>query len=310
MATTSFPYISACRTRGGESERGRHLLQRRDPMSYGELNRRANRLARRLQAAGAARDQLIAIGMERSIDMVVGLLAILKSGAAYLPIDLEYPPERSNSRSQDAAAGRAADPFGEPSPRCRRPACRCCWPTTPAWPHEDDSDIGNADPDATAYCIYTSGSTGRPKGCLVTHANVARLFDATDDWFGFGPDDVWTFFHSHAFDFSVWEIWGALLHGGRVVVVPYAVTRSPADFLELLVREQVTVLNQTPSAFRSLIDADRRAGAGARGAGAALRDLRRRGACPSNRCAPGSSATATRRRGWSTCTASPRPRST
>ncbi|MYU66692.1 AMP-binding protein, partial [Streptomyces sp. SID69] len=110
-----------------------------------------------------------------------------------------------------------------------------------------------------AYVIYTSGSTGRPKGTLVPHRNITRLFSATAHWFGFGPDDVWTLFHSIAFDFSVWELWGALLHGGRLVVVPYETSRSPEEFHRLLCDQAVTVLNQTPSAFHQLdrVDAQR-----------------------------------------------------
>ncbi|MDX2683814.1 AMP-binding protein, partial [Streptomyces sp. NY05-11A] len=111
--------------------------------------------------------------------------------------------------------------------------------------------------DSAAYVIYTSGSTGRPKGVVVPHRNVVRLFGATRDWFGFGPGDVWSLFHSYAFDFSVWELWGALLHGGRLVVVPFEVSRSPWEFARLLAEEGVTVLNQTPSAFYQLMAVER-----------------------------------------------------
>jgi len=224
-------------------------------ITHAELERRSNALAARLQAMGAGRDQLVAVGMERSIDMVVALLAVLKSGAAYLPIDLGYPRSRLEFVLEDArpvafistsTAQTELPPTGLPLLLADQPLADAQPAAVPA------------DPDALAYVIYTSGSTGTPKGCLVTHGNVARLFDATDAWYGFGADDVWTFFHSHAFDFSVWEIWGALVYGGRVVVVPQALTRSPAEFLDLLVREGVTVLNQTPSAFRTLIDADSR----------------------------------------------------
>jgi non-ribosomal peptide synthetase component F len=115
-----------------------------------------------------------------------------------------------------------------------------------------------ATPDHLAYVIYTSGTTGRPKGTLVTHRNVVRLLSATDSWFRFSEQDVWTFFHSNAFDFSVWEIWGALLFGGRLVVVPYLVSRSPEAFYQLVATERVTVLNQTPSAFYQVIQAEER----------------------------------------------------
>ena len=111
-------------------------------------------------------------------------------------------------------------------------------------------------PDNLAYVIYTSGSTGTPKGVLVTHRNVSRLFAATEQWFDFKPADVWTMFHSFSFDFSVWEIWGALLYGGTLVVVPYWVSRSPEAFHDLLVAAGVTMLSQTPSAFRQLLSVD------------------------------------------------------
>ncbi|HET9245444.1 MAG TPA: amino acid adenylation domain-containing protein, partial [Xanthobacteraceae bacterium] len=123
--------------------------------------------------------------------------------------------------------------------------------------HPKSAPAGAVGPHNLAYVIYTSGSTGTPKGVAITHQNVVRLFGATEPLFHFDAHDVWTLFHSFAFDFSVWEIWGPLLHGGRLVVVSYSISRSPGEFLALLAREGVTILNQTPSAFYQLMQAER-----------------------------------------------------
>ncbi len=232
-----------------------------DHLTYAELSARANRLARGLAAQGIGPGAIVALALPRSLDLVVGLLAVAKSGAAYLPMDPDYPADRLAYMLDDASPAAL---ITDTATARKLPANVLPLVLTDVPQDEHpDHDLTDGEctrplrPGDTAYVIYTSGSTGRPKGVPVTHHNVGRLFTATDHWFGFDESDVWTLFHSYAFDFSVWELWGALLHGGRVVVVPHLVSRDPAAFLDLLAREQVTVLNQTPSAFYQLIAADR-----------------------------------------------------
>ncbi|MEW6304922.1 MAG: amino acid adenylation domain-containing protein [Verrucomicrobiota bacterium] len=230
-------------------------------ITYRELNRRANGLARHLQQAGLRPDTLVGLCLERSVEMVVAILAILKAGGAYVPIDPSCPSERVAFILKDSNAPVLLTQRKLlPTLPLNNARIICIDESCPPYAGSDapDNPASDVAPDNVAYVIYTSGSTGKPKGVMVTHRNVARLFEATRDWFHFDQHDVWTLFHSYAFDFSVWEMWGALLHGGRLVVVPHLVSRSPEAFLELLGRERVTVLNQTPSAFRQLAAAEQR----------------------------------------------------
>ncbi|WP_280386789.1 non-ribosomal peptide synthetase [Nocardia wallacei] len=233
-----------------------------ESLTYAELSSRAERLAERIAGCGAGPGDFVALALPRTLDLVVAVVAAVKSGAAYVPLDPGYPEQRLRAivADTDPVLIVTDSEVTLPESMSATPVLRIGDPTSaPA------RVVTRPAAHHPAYVIHTSGTTGAPKGVVVTHANVVRLLTSTRPRFGFGPADVWTLFHSLAFDFSVWEIWGALCHGGTLVVVDAAVARAPDEFLNLLVEHRVTVLNQTPSAFGMLVDAlDRRPAAGER----------------------------------------------
>ncbi|MFM0639044.1 amino acid adenylation domain-containing protein [Paraburkholderia metrosideri] len=233
-----------------------------DILSYGELNARANRLAHFLIERGVKPGNCVGICLERGTSMVVGLLGILKAGGAYVPLDPGQPAERIRHILLDCEASLF---LTQASLGARWPE-----PTVQTIHIDDEAVIDQLDampcvnsnlntlgisPTQLAYVIYTSGSTGRPKGVMIEHAGIPRIFGGSRAQFQFRRTDVWTLFHSFAFDFSVWEMWGALLHGGSLVIVPTACAQDPAAFYTLLCQRRVTILSQTPSAFRQLVTA-------------------------------------------------------
>jgi amino acid adenylation domain-containing protein len=223
-------------------------------VTYGELNVRANRLAHRLRELGIGPESLVALFLERSLELVVAVLAVLKAGGAYVPLDPEYPAARLAFVLSDTEAPVL---LTQTDLLDRLPTCDaqflCLDREDAELAHYSSANPeANTTPENLAYVIYTSGSTGQPKGVQVEHRQIARLFTATEHWFHFGPTDTWVLTHSYAFDVSVWELWGALAHGGRIVVPRFWVTRSPDAFAELMAEQCVTVLSATPSLFTSV----------------------------------------------------------
>ena len=224
-------------------------------LSYRDLDERVAALAGVIRTRAADPDAPVGVLLERSVEMVVAALAVNRTGAAYVPVDPMTPATRVGLILEDAAPALVitttdlADrvPAGVPVVLVDEPLPPAC-PLV--------AEACSATWDSRAYVIFTSGTTGRPKGVQVSHGNLLRLYTSTEDQYQFGPADVWSLFHSFAFDVSVWEMWGALLHGGSLVVVPKSATKDPAAFRSLLSSERVTVLSQTPTAFNQLIAED------------------------------------------------------
>ncbi|MCV7077106.1 amino acid adenylation domain-containing protein, partial [Mycobacterium szulgai] len=229
--------------------------------TYRELDEATNRLAHLLATHGAGPKQFVALLFSRSAEAIVAILAVLKTGAAYLPIDPAHPAARIEFMLADAAPIAAITTTGlrtrldgydlpviDVEDDVRNPALASQPSTAPPAPRADD----------IAYLIYTSGTTGVPKGVAIAHHNVTALLTALDAEMDLVPGQAWTQCHSYAFDYSVWEIWGALLSGGRLVVISEEVVRSPEDLYAILIAEEVSILSQTPSAFYALQAVDAR----------------------------------------------------
>jgi pristinamycin I synthase-3/4 len=234
-------------------------------LTYSELNEKSNRLAHFLIRKGVGPEDLVALCISRSPEMIVSIIGILKAGAAYVPLDPNDPLKRLRFILDDV---HPVCVIATVATRDRLPEVENLLIVDEFLEKPIDQDGDKQNPGERdrrcqlsehhpAYVIFTSGSTGVPKGVVATHHNVKRLFSSTENWFRFGQNDVWSLFHSCAFDFSVWEMWGALLYGGKLVIVPHKTSRSPSEFMDLLRQFGVTMLSQTPSAFYQLIEAER-----------------------------------------------------
>jgi amino acid adenylation domain-containing protein len=226
------------------------LVYEEERVTYGELDARSNQLGNYLRSAGVREEVLVPVCVSRGTGMIVAILGILKAGGAYVPVDPEYPSERIRYMLEDTGASLVLT--DRASSGCIPVGMNC------AVVEMEDEKIREQDNQVPArsleskhlaYVIYTSGSTGRPKGVMIEHSNVVRLFRTEAPLYDFNEKDVWTMFHSFCFDFSVWEMYGALFYGGRLVIVPRETAKDARLFGELLIEHSVTVLNQTPSAF-------------------------------------------------------------
>ncbi len=235
-------------------------------LTYDELNKRANQLAHYLRhKCNVGVETVVALCLSRTENIIISILGVLKSGGAYVPLDPHYPETRLQYMLSDSGARvllsdensiRDLPEFEEKEQACQDKSFLLSLDDENMQNQFKKQSEENPIPmnivDNLAYVIYTSGTTGLPKGSSHTHRNICRLFESTNHWYNFNEDDVWSLFHSYVFDFSVWEMWGSLLYNGKLIIVPYGISRDFYAYSKVLSEQRVTVLNHTPSAFYQL----------------------------------------------------------
>lgn len=228
------------------------LKYKESQLSYEELNKKSNILAEKLRKSGVGPDDFVAIVAERSIEMIIGIYAVLKAGGAYVPMDVSYPSSRIEYMIKDC--GAKAVLVYQAEVVADIPVIDLSLVDNLQGSEENPSKVNNS--SDVAYCIYTSGTTGNPKGVMVEHKNVVRLFFNEKFQFDFNQEDIWIMFHSYCFDFSVWEMYGATLFGGKLIIISKEEAQDSTNLMNIIKEESVTILNQVPSAFYNLLEAD------------------------------------------------------
>lgn len=217
-------------------------------LTYKEVDEQSDFIARKLISIGVNKGDYVIVSIQHDEKLVVLLVAILKANGFYVPVDPNYPEERLLFIAEDSKAKFIISDKELSSKTIEYNDLvnmKC----------DDTIDLDDT-PTDNGYVIYTSGTTGDPKGVIIPAKNIISLIGATEELYGLGDNDVWTMFHSYSFDFSVWEMWGCLLTGGKLIVVPREVTKSHYDFINLLEENKVTILSQTPASFYALIKVD------------------------------------------------------
>ncbi|WP_299249865.1 amino acid adenylation domain-containing protein, partial [uncultured Aquimarina sp.] len=240
------------------------LVYNQEQLSYRELNQKSNQLAIEIRKQYKDRtgddlpsDTLIPLCLDRSFEMIIAILAVLKAGGAYVPMDPEYPQERIDYIIKDTDAKIILTQKHLLNNKVALPeeALLLVDLQQELYTTQDTSNLSPySKTNNLAYVIYTSGTTGKPKGVMVEHGNTIRLFSVTRDQFNFSMNDVWTMYHSYVFDFSVWELWGALLYSGKLIIPSIDQIKDLHKLYKLCKQYKVTVLNQTPSAFYQFLD--------------------------------------------------------